>query len=49
MDRELTSKYIRENFDPWDRLAVQLVDRRTGAVSQRIAFADHIALKRNFA
>src|SRR5437868_6206584 len=35
--------YIRENFEPGDRLAAVLVNRRTDAVIQRLASAEHMA------
>ncbi len=43
MDSKMASKYIEENFAPSDRLAVVLLDKRTGAVTQRIALAERIA------
>jgi hypothetical protein len=43
MNREIASDYIRNNFEPADRLAVVLVDRRTDSVIQRIAAAEKIA------
>jgi hypothetical protein len=43
MDRRIAPKYIRDNFEPSDRLAVVLLNKRTGAVTQRIASAERIA------
>ncbi len=43
MDSEIASKYIEENFQPSDRLAVVLLNKRTGAVTQRIASAERLA------
>ncbi len=43
MDRELASRYIRENFEESDRLAVVLVDAKKRAATQRIASAERIA------
>jgi hypothetical protein len=40
---EMASQYIRENFEPNDRLAVVLLDKRTHDVVQRIAPAEKIA------
>jgi len=34
-----TTSYIRANFEPQDRLAVVLIDKRTGAVLQRLSSA----------
>ncbi len=39
----VASQYLRENFDPGDRLAVVVLDKRTNAVTQRIAKAETIA------
>src|SRR5512133_103672 len=41
--RDIASNYIRENFDPTDRLAIVLLNKRTGAVMQRVASAEKIA------
>ena len=43
MRNQIASKYIHENFEPGDRLAVVLVQKRTGAVVQRLAPAEKIA------
>ncbi len=43
MDRNIAPKYIRENFETSDRLAVVLLNKRTEAVTQRIATAERIA------
>jgi DNA primase RepB-like protein len=43
MDRRVAPKYIRDNFESSDRLAVVLLNKRTGAVTQRIASAERMA------
>lgn len=43
MDCESAPEYIEENFEPSDRLAVVLLNKRTGTVTQRIASAERIA------
>ena len=43
MDTNIAGKYIRDNFEPSDRLAVVLLNKQTGRVTQRIASADRIA------
>ena len=43
MEKDAGSSFIRDNFDPEDRLAVVLIDRRSGGVTQRIASARQIA------
>lgn len=43
MNRVIASDYIRSNFEPIDRLAIVLVDRRADSVIQRIAAAEKIA------
>jgi hypothetical protein len=40
---DTAAAYIRENFDPNDRVALVLVSRRHGGVVQRITSADRIA------
>src|SRR5438128_936996 len=40
MDRDIASAYIRDNFEPSDRLAVVLLNKRTEDVIQRIAAAE---------
>jgi hypothetical protein len=40
---ESAPQYIAENFEPSDRLAVVLLNKRTGSVMQRIASAERIA------
>src|SRR5205085_7800610 len=37
------SQYVRDNFQPSDRLAVLLLDKRNNAVIQRVASAEQIA------
>ncbi len=43
MDRDAAAQYLRENFEPGDRLAVVLLNKRTHEVIQRIASAERIA------
>lgn len=43
MAKDAASEFILDNFELDDRLAVVLLDRRSGAVTQRIASADQIA------
>lgn len=43
MPKDVGSTFIDDNFDLDDRLAVVLIDRRSGAVTQRIAPASQIA------
>jgi RepB DNA-primase from phage plasmid len=43
VDRRTASEYIRDNFQPEDRLAVVLLNKPTGHVLQRVATADKIA------
>src|SRR6266481_6442025 len=43
VDQNRAARYIRENFEPGDRLAVVLLNKRTEDVIQRIASADKIA------
>lgn len=40
---DVAARYIRENFEPFDRLAVVLLNKRTSRVAQRIGLADKIA------
>lgn len=42
-DFELPSRYLRENFDREDRLAVVLIDRSADWVEQKLATAEQIA------
>jgi len=42
MDRRSASQYIRDNFEPTDRLAVVLLNKRNDSVLQRIGSADQI-------
>jgi len=37
------SRYLRENFAPDDRIAVVAINKRSGAVIQRLARAESIA------
>lgn len=43
MVRDTPARYIHENFEPGDRLAVVLLNKRTHEVIQRIASAERIA------
>jgi hypothetical protein len=43
MQKHVASRFIDENFYPEDRLAIVLIDRRSGAVTQRLASARQIA------
>ena len=42
-DFEVPGRYLRENFDPNDRLAVVLIERQTQSVEQKLATAEQIA------
>ncbi len=43
MDPEIPIRYLRENFQPGDRIAVVLIQKQTHKVIQRIASVDKIA------
>lgn len=43
MDPEIPIRYLRENFEPTDRVAVVLIQKQTHKVIQRIANVDKIA------
>lgn len=43
MSNETASRYIRENFEPNDRLAIVLLNKRINSVVQRLASAQQIA------
>jgi hypothetical protein len=43
MNRDFAADYILANFEPSDRLAAVVVNKRTGAATQRISTAEHIA------
>jgi len=43
MDPEIPTRYLRENFQPDDRVAVVLIQKQTHKVIQRIASVDKIA------
>ena len=43
MANDAASQFILDNFELEDRLAVVLIDRRSGVVTQRIASANQIA------
>ena len=46
MNRTIAAQYIRDNFEPNDRLAVVLLDKRNGTVIQRLPSAEQIASDR---
>ncbi|MDX2181132.1 MAG: DNA-primase RepB domain-containing protein [Bryobacteraceae bacterium] len=43
MDPEVPARYLRENFEPTDRLAIVLIQKETHRVIQRVATAQKIA------
>lgn len=43
MDPEVPARYLRENFEPADRLAMVLIQKETHRVIQRVAAAEKIA------
>lgn len=43
MQKHASSRFIDDNFDPEDRLAIVLIDRQSGAVTQRLTSARRIA------
>jgi hypothetical protein len=43
MNREISVSYIRDNFEAEDRIAIVLLNKRSGAVLQRVASAERIA------
>jgi len=43
METNIAAKYIRENFEPQDRLAVVLLNKRTSQVVQRLSSAGNVA------
>lgn len=43
MQKEAASRFIDDNFEPDDRLAIVLIDRASGVVTQRIASAAQIS------
>lgn len=43
MPKDTTSQFIRDNFEPKDRLAIVIVNKRSGSVVQRLATAEQIA------
>ena len=43
MEKDAAPKFIRDNFEPEDRLAVVILNKRSGAVTQRLASAEQIA------
>ena len=42
MEKDVAAKFIRDNFEPKDRLAVVIVNKQTAAVTQRLARAEQI-------
>src|SRR5262245_49348924 len=45
MNRDMAAEYVRDNFKATDRLAAVLLNKRTGAVIQRLASAEKIAAR----
>lgn len=43
MQKDTASRFIRDNFEPKDRLAIVIVNKRSGSVVQRLAAAEQIA------
>lgn len=43
MQKDVAAKFIRNNFEPKNRLAVVIVNKRSGSVVQRLATAQQIA------
>ena len=43
MDKQTASHYVRSNFEPNDRLAIVLIHKPSGGVTQRFSTADRIA------
>jgi hypothetical protein len=43
MEKDAAAKFIRNNFEPQDRLAVVVLNKQSGAVTQRLASAEQIA------
>jgi hypothetical protein len=43
MEKAAAAKFIRDNFEPEDRLAVVILNKQSGTVTQRLAFAEQIA------
>lgn len=43
MEKDAAAKFICDNFEPKDRLAVVIVNKQSGAVAQRLASAEQIA------
>lgn len=43
MQKEVASRFIDDNFEPDDRLAIVLIDRSSGTITQRTASAERIA------
>ncbi len=43
MQKDTAARFLRETFQPKDRIAIVLVNKQNGAVTQRIALADQAA------
>lgn len=43
MEKDVAARFIRDNFEPQDRLAVVILNKQSGAVTQRLASAEQIA------
>lgn len=43
MEKDAATKFIRDNFEPQDRLAVVILNKHSGAVIQRLASAEQIS------
>jgi hypothetical protein len=44
MDSDISVGYIRDNFDADDRIAIVLLNKRSGAVLQRVSSAERVAV-----
>ncbi len=44
MQKDIASRFIRDNFESKDRLAIVIVNKRSGSAIQRLATAEQIAL-----
>lgn len=42
MDKTIAARFIRDNFEPQDRLAIVILDKRTDEIVQRLATAERI-------
>lgn len=43
MQKDAASRFVRDNFEPKDRLAIVIVNKRTASVVQHLASAEQIA------